>query len=164
MDRIMARLNDGLNAALMTAGGVAVLALMALATGNVLMRLFHMPFRGTYEIVSFLGAVVVASALGYTQRRRDHIVVDILAERFPRNVVRAVTIVADLAVAVFFAVVSFEMASWGLRIMRSGELSETLKMPFHPFVLVVAFCFAVLSLTAAIDFFRRMSRTEGRTS
>ena len=63
-------------------GGVAVLALMALATGNVCFRVFGMPYRGAYELVAFLGAVVTAFALGYTQRKKSHIVVDILTETF----------------------------------------------------------------------------------
>jgi len=45
---------------------VTIVALMLLATGNVLLRLFHAPFRGTYEIVSFLGAIGVAFALHQT--------------------------------------------------------------------------------------------------
>ena len=49
-----------------------------LATGNVVLRIFHMPFRGTYEIVSFLGAIVIAFALGLPRKRKVHIVVDIL--------------------------------------------------------------------------------------
>ena len=40
------RLNRMLNQWLLVIGGVAVLALMALATGNVLLRIFGLPFRG----------------------------------------------------------------------------------------------------------------------
>ena len=78
-------INIFLNRISMILGGIAVLALMLLATGNVVLRIFHLPFRGTYEIVSFLGAVVIAFALGYTQKNKDHIVVDILTERFPKR-------------------------------------------------------------------------------
>ena len=59
-----------LNKILLIVGGIAVLALMSLATGNVVLRIFHMPFRGAYEIVSFLGAIVIAFALGYTQKSK----------------------------------------------------------------------------------------------
>ena len=70
------KLNQFLNKWLLVIGGIAVLALMALATGNVIMRIFGVPFRGAYELVSFLGAVVTAFALGYTQKRKFNIVVD----------------------------------------------------------------------------------------
>ena len=49
------------------------------------LRIFRMPYRGAYEIVSFLGAVVTAFALGYTQKRKSHIVVDILTETYSRR-------------------------------------------------------------------------------
>ena len=53
-------LNDFLNKILIILGGIAVMALMLLATGNVVLRILSMPYKGTYEIVSFLGAVVIA--------------------------------------------------------------------------------------------------------
>ena len=87
-------------------GGVALLSLMILATGNVVLRIFHVPFSGSYEIISFLGAIVTAAALGYTQRNRDHIVVDILSEKFPQGVKKIVDAVSYLIITVFFSVIS----------------------------------------------------------
>ncbi|HEU5360374.1 MAG TPA: hypothetical protein VFU42_04360, partial [Candidatus Deferrimicrobiaceae bacterium] len=63
------QLSAQLRKILMVAGGVALLALMLLATLNVALRIFQVPVSGTYEIVSFLGAIVTAGALGYTQKR-----------------------------------------------------------------------------------------------
>ena len=83
--QLLEKMNNVLNKWLLIIGGVAVLALMMLATGNVLLRVVGMPFRGAYEIVSFLGAVVTAFALGYTQKRKFNIVVDILSDKFPRE-------------------------------------------------------------------------------
>src|SRR5512135_3792526 len=100
--RYLELLTNILNKILMILGGIAVLALMTLATGNVVLRVFHFPFRGAYEIVSFLGAIVIAFALGYTQRRKDHIVVEILTERFPRKVRRATDTLANLVIMLFF--------------------------------------------------------------
>ena len=79
---ILEKIRNLFDKAFLVLGGVAVLALMTLATGNVCLRIFGMPYRGAYELVSFLGAVVTAFALGYTQRRKSHIVVDILTETF----------------------------------------------------------------------------------
>lgn len=156
-----------LNKAMMVAGGIAMLAIMILATGNVAMRLFHIPFSGSYEIISFLGAVVTASALGYTQRNRDHIVVDILSAKFPQGVKRLLNAVSYFIICVFFVVVSQQTFLWGLRIRESGELSETLKIIYHPFVFGVALGFAFLALAGAIDFlktFNNGGNGEGKLS
>jgi TRAP-type C4-dicarboxylate transport system permease small subunit len=145
------RLNRMLNEWLLVIGGAAVLALMALATGNVLLRIFGVPFRGAYEIVSFLGAVVTAFALGYTQKRKFNIVVDILSDKFPPGVKKFLDGVGYLIGLLFFAVVAWQILRWGMKIAASGEVSETLKIAYYPFVFCVALGFGVLALTLVID-------------
>ena len=135
----------------MIAGGVSLLALTLLATLNVALRIFRVPVGGTYEIVSFLGAIVTAGALGYTQKRKDHIVVDILSDRFPAKVKRVLDRVSYALILVFFSVVSWQTFVYGKRLMSTGEMSETLKISYHPFVFVVSSGFAVLSLTVLLD-------------
>jgi TRAP-type C4-dicarboxylate transport system permease small subunit len=106
---------------------------------------------GTYEIVSFLGAVVTAGALGYTQKRKDHIVVDILSGKFPDPVKRALDGVNYAVTTALFAVVSWQTFAWGRRLQQTGELSETLKIAYHPFVFFVSLGFGVLALTLFLD-------------
>jgi len=135
----------------MIAGGVALLALTLLATMNVALRIFRVPVGGTYEIVSFLGAIVTAGALGYTQKRKDHIVVDILSEKFPAKVKRVLDRVSYALILAFFSVVSWQTFVYGRRLLRTGELSETLKIAYYPFVFLVSIAFAVLALTVFLD-------------
>jgi len=154
--RYLELLTNFLNKILMILGGIAVLALMTLATGNVVLRVFHLPFRGAYEIVAFLGAIVIAFALGYTQRRKDHIIVEILTERFPKKLQKVVDTFAYLVITLFFAIVSWQIFVWGMKIYVSHEVSETLKVIYHPFVFAVALAFAVVSLTAFVDFLKNI--------
>lgn len=142
----------------MVVGGVALLLLVLLASGNVGMRIFRVPFAGTYEIVSFLGALVTAGALAHTQRRRDHIMVDILTDRFPPFVKRMLDAVSDLLAAVLFGVAAWQVWRWGDRIRESGELSETLQLRFYPFVYVTAAGFALLTLVLVVQMFRALLR------
>lgn len=153
---ILDKLSDVLNKILLVLGGIAVLGLMILATGNVTLRIFHMPFRGTYEIVGFLGAVVIAFALGYTQRRKDHIVVDILTEKFSKRTNRFLDAINYLVTTIFFGIVAWQVLLWGFKIWRVGELSETLKVIFYPFVLCVGLGFAVLTLVLLNDLLRTL--------
>ena len=135
----------------MIAGGVSLLTLTLLATMNVALRIFRVPVSGTYEVVSFLGAIVTAGALGYTQKRKDHIVVDILSEKFPAPVKRVLDRVSYALILAFFSVVSWQTFVYGKRLMRTGELSETLKIAYYPFVFLVGIGFAVLALTSFLD-------------
>jgi TRAP-type C4-dicarboxylate transport system permease small subunit len=156
LDQIDLLLSKGL----MIVGGIALLSLMILATGNVVLRILHVPFSGCYEIISFLGAIVTAAALGYTQRNRDHIIVDILSDKFPPGVKKIVDAASYLIVAIFFAVVARQTLLWGLQIRESGELSETLKIIYHPFIFGVALGFAFLGLSGAVDFFKVLFNSE----
>ncbi len=153
-------INGFLNKILMILGGIAVLALMALATGNVVLRIFHIPYRGAYEIVSFLGAIVIAFALGYTQKRKDHIVVDILTDKFPKGLNRVLDTINYFVTMIFFGVIAWQIFIWGMKIWESGELSETLKIIYHPFIFSVSAGFSVLSLTLLIDFLKAIMMRE----
>ncbi len=147
---------------LMYAAGASLLGVTLLATANVALRIFRIPLGGAYEVVSFLGAIVTAGALGYTQKRRHHIVVDILSDKYPPRLKAAVDRASHLVMFFLFSVVSWQTAVYGRRLIRAGELSETLKIPFHPFVFLVAFGFAVLALTILLDFLESMWSRGGK--
>jgi TRAP-type C4-dicarboxylate transport system permease small subunit len=159
MMTILDKIDELLGRILLALSGAAVLALMLLATGNVVLRIFHAPYRGTYEIVSFLGAIGVAFALASTQRAKGHIVVDILSSHYPRPVKRFVEALSAGVSAIFFGIVARQVFVWGARIMAGGEVSETLKIIYHPFVFGVAAGFGILSLTCLLDV-RRAFRKE----
>jgi TRAP-type C4-dicarboxylate transport system permease small subunit len=148
--------NTFLNKILLILGGICVLALMTLATGNVVMRMLHMPFRGTYEIVSFLGACVIAFALGFTQKTKSNIVVDILTERFPASLANAIDKLAHFAIMIFFTVVAWQVYVYAGNISESHEVSETLKVIYHPFVYCVAVGFLILAFTGLVDFLKAL--------
>jgi TRAP-type C4-dicarboxylate transport system permease small subunit len=156
------KINNFLNKILMVLGGVAVLLLMSVATVNAFLRipLIKSTWRGAYETVGFLGALVIAFALGYTQKRKDHIVVDILTEKFPKRVNRVLDGINYFITTIFFAIVSWQIFVWGMKIAKSGEVSETLKIVFHPFIYSVSFGFAVFSLTLIIDFIKNLRSKE----
>lgn len=137
----------------MIIGGIALFLLVLLATGNVALRLFRVPFAGTYEVVSFLGALVTAGALAHTQRRRDHIMVDIITDRFPPLVKRVIEGVSDALAAILFGIASWQVWRWGEQLQESGELSETLQLKYYPFVYGVAAGFALLTLVLALQMF-----------
>jgi TRAP-type C4-dicarboxylate transport system permease small subunit len=160
---ILEKVNIFLNKILMVLGSAAVLLLMAIATTNAFLRVpfIKSTWRGAYETVGFLGAIVIAFALGYTQKRKDHIVVDILTAKFPKRVNRILDGINYFITMIFFAIISWQVFVWGMKISKSGEVSETLKIVFHPFIYSVSFGFAVFSLTLLIDFLKNFRSKEG---
>lgn len=139
------------NRILIVLGGVAVLLLMGVATTNVVMRLLGRNLEGAYELVGFAGAVAVACALGATQRRKDHIVVDIISRNYPAPVAKLLDGVQYLVTLAFFSVVTCQVFRYAMMLRDSGEVSETLKIIYYPFVVCVAAGCAAMVLNVVVD-------------
>jgi TRAP-type C4-dicarboxylate transport system permease small subunit len=144
-------------------GGIAVVLVMTLATVNVVLRLFSDPIRGVYEIIAYMGAISIATALGYTQRKKDHIVVDIISEKYGPLARRIADTISYIIMTAFFSLVTVTLFSWGMKLASSGEVSETLKIIYHPFVLCVSIGFGVLSITCLADAIRTAMKIHIRT-
>lgn len=145
-----------LNMVLIVLAGAALLAVMGISVANVVLRLAGVRFGGAYELVGFAGAVVIAAALGQTQKKKDHVPVDIITRHFSAGVNRVLDLFKYLLKFAFAVGVAWKMTQYGLHIARVGELSETLRIVYYPFILVVAAGFAVLACTVVLDIVRSL--------
>lgn len=129
---------------LTTLAGVFLVAMMLLACANMVLRAVWVPVQGTFELMGFLGAVVAAFSLAFAQRQKSHIAVGILLKRFPMIIRRLADAVTSLASCTFFSLCGLETYKWAGFLVQTGELSETLQIVYHPFVLAAsAGCFAL---------------------
>jgi TRAP-type C4-dicarboxylate transport system permease small subunit len=149
---LLEKINKKLNRVLMAIGGISVILVMLLAFSNVVLRIFKVPFSGTYELVGYLGAVIIALALGETQIRKDHVMVDVLTRNLPEKVIKIIDGFKYIASMLFFSFVAWQLILWGITRIKTGELSETLKIVYYPFVFCAAFGFIILSLALLVDF------------
>ena len=153
--RTVARIGKGFN----WIASAAVVFMMVLSTADVLSRLFNKPIPGAYEIVGFLGTVVVSFALAFTSLEKGHIAVEILVSRLPQRVQLAIESLNALIGALLFGLISFQAVRYALDIKRSGEVSLTLQMPVYPFILGIAVGCGLLSLLLLADSFKSLRRT-----
>jgi TRAP-type C4-dicarboxylate transport system permease small subunit len=135
-------------------GGIALIALTALACFNMLMRPLGKPLAGAYELIGFLGALVVAFSLGYAQLTRSHISVDILTARYSKRKRQIVHGINSFLCTIFFLLVAWQSARYATTVWKRGEMSETLRMVYHPFVYMVALCCLLLAFILLIDFLK----------
>jgi TRAP-type C4-dicarboxylate transport system permease small subunit len=142
-------------------GGVALLSLTGIACANMLLRPLGSPITGAYELVGFLGAVVVALPLGYAQITRSHISVDILATRYSKKTNRIMNAISSFLCMIFFILVAWQSAIYASTIWKRGETSETLRIIYYPFVYVVAFCCLLLALVLLVDFLKSIVLIKG---
>ena len=124
---------------LQAAAAFAVVAMMAIVVANIIGRIFfRSPITGTMELAGFAGVIVVAVAVGFAERERRNIVVDIVAKHFPprlRIVTDAVTFFLSLgAVGLLF----WAVADSALESLAQKETTLTLSVSLFPFRVVWA--------------------------
>ena len=129
--------------------GASLVLLMSLTVADVVLRGFRHPVAGTYELVSFAGALVIGFAMPLTQRARAHIYVEALLEKLPRPGRDAFHVVTRLLVIGLFAVIGWNLVKYGRDLIRNHEVSLTLQIPFYPIAFGLALCCFVQCLVCA---------------
>ncbi len=131
-----------------------LLLTMIEAVANMLLRPFGHPIQGSFELMGFGAAAVAALGLANSQERKVHICVDILFSRFSPGIKHFLASLGNLLCSIFFGMAAWRISELALRLWRSGEVSETLRIPFYPFTGIVALGFWALSFTLLIDFYK----------
>ena len=157
LDRIIKFLNQLLT----WIGGFFLVGMIFLTCTNILLRLFGMPIRGTFELMGFFGAIVTAFALGYTQVQRGHITVDIVILSFPTKVKRALNDVNNVVCMAFFALAAWQITQYATNLWETEEVTETLRIIYYPFTYAVALGCAILSLVFLVDFLKLIEKKGG---
>ena len=157
---LLDKISRFLNQVLMGLAGCFMIAMILLACANIFLRLVWVPVRGTFELMGYFGAIVTAFALGYTQIRRGHIAVDILVRRFSRRTRRILNSLNYFICMIFFALVSRQVAGYATTLKETGEVTETLRIIYHPFTYGVALGCAILSLVFLTDFLKTVFKKQ----
>ena len=148
------KFNAVLNKVLMGVAGFFILAMIVMTCANIFLRLTWIPLSGTFELMGYFGAVATAFALGFTQIHRGHVAVDIVVHRFSKKTRRALNGVNCLVCMAFFAVAAWQIIRYGVTLLTTGEVTETLRIVYYPFAFAVALGCGILSLVFLTDFLR----------
>jgi TRAP-type C4-dicarboxylate transport system permease small subunit len=136
----------------------AIFFMMALTCADVFLRLFRMPIPGTYEIVSFMGAVAVSFAVAHTSVEKGHVAVDLVVQLFSKRAQAVIeSIIAGFGV-ILFALIAWQSGIYALDCQRSGEVSLTLQMPFYPIIYGVALGALIECLVLTVDLLNAASK------
>lgn len=138
--------------------GVAVMIMMLLTCADVVLRLFGHPIPGTYELIGFLGAILISFSMAYTSIERSHIAVEILVERLPRRVQSVLEGIVSLISCVLFGIITRQCQIYTLDLKQSGEISLTLGLPVYPVVAGIALGCSFLCLVLLFDVVKSFRR------
>jgi TRAP-type C4-dicarboxylate transport system permease small subunit len=131
--------------------GISLILLMFLTVIDVILRGFNRPIVGTYELVAFLGAVVIGFSTPFSSWVRAHIYVDVFILKFSQTTRGVFHIITRCLVVLLFFLIGWNMMKYGWDLQGSGEVSPTLQMPFYPVVYGVGICCFVQCLVMVCD-------------
>lgn len=159
--QLLKKINEWLSDVFVWVGGIALVLMTAVSCINMGLRIMGAPIAGIYDLVCYLGALVAALPLAYTQLKKGHIAVDIVSSRFPVRVRRTAVGISYVLGMFFFGAAAWKIGSLANILRQSGEVSETLQMPFWPFTYAVAASCALMVLCLLLDVLGMFESTAG---
>lgn len=127
-------------------GAACLCGMVALTCVDVVGRFFKHPLFGSVELVTFLGVLAVAMSLPFTHEVKGHIGVELFVRKLPMKSRKVINLCTGLLSLGLFALVTWRMFIYAIKLKRSGEVSMNLELPEYMIIFVVACCFAVFSL------------------
>lgn len=132
--------------------GWGIVVTMILVVVNILLRIIlKSPIDGIYEYVGYITAVVIGFGLAWCAIQKSHVAIEFIVEKLPQKVQTVISTVTGLMVLVFLLFAGYQVFCLGLKVLSSGEVSATARIPFYPFIFLVALGFIVLALVEFVN-------------
>lgn len=135
-------------------GSCVLFFMMLLTAADVVLRYLKMPIVGTYELVSFAGALVIGCALPQTSWQRTHVTVDVLTERIKKGGQKALRVITRLMAIGFFILLAWNVFDMAKDFYKAGESTLTLAIPMYPLAVALGICCLVECLVLVFDIAR----------
>ena len=153
-------INGIVNKILLVIGGIFLVGMILLTCANIFLRVTWLPIRGTFELMGFFGAIVTAFALSSTQQKQGHIAVNVLVNSFSPKARQFATTINRIACMLFFGIATWQLAKKATILWNTGEVTETLRIIYYPFIYAAAFGCAALALGFFIDLAKSLVGTK----
>jgi TRAP-type C4-dicarboxylate transport system permease small subunit len=115
-------------------GAMCLTFIMLLTTLDVILRTLKRPIVGTYELVGFMGGLIIGFAIPMTSWARAHIYVDFVIQKLPPGNRKIANTFTRLVVIAFFIIASVNLFKHGFYLYSTREVSPTLQLPFYPVI------------------------------
>ena len=143
---------------IMAATGAFTLGVMMLITViDVFGRFFFSrPLEGAFELVGILLVIAGSWGMGYCQLLKGNVRINILANYFPKIMQGVVMLVAYAIAITMTAIITWEtlQRTYAYYHKTLGAVTETLSMPYWPFMFALAMGLGWTCIVFIIDFIR----------
>jgi TRAP-type C4-dicarboxylate transport system permease small subunit len=142
------------NAALGFFSGSLLLALMVMTVIDVIMRrFFNSPLLGSFELTQLSLSMIVLTGFAYANDFKEHVVIDFIYDKTPRGFKRICAMLTVLLTILMTAVMCFVVFRQGIRLIDTGEITFSLRLPRYPVAMIGGIAFFGYFLSAICDFF-----------
>lgn len=141
--------------------GVCALALTMLTiTTDVLSRFFfNLPVKGSIEIVGSMLILTILFSIPYTAVQNQHVNITIITSKLSSKKRDTLQSIATFIALILCILVVWRSILFALVKAEGGEMGFVLQLPDYPFVLLVAFGFALTAWVYGLQLFRRFSQS-----
>jgi TRAP-type C4-dicarboxylate transport system permease small subunit len=144
------------------AAGVLAL-MMFLTAADVLLRyIFNRPISGTWELTSYMMAVLVGFGLSYCALVKGLISVEVLTSQFSQRIQAVLNCITYFLSFCFFAVVTWQSILYIKLMFDSNLVSAVLLIPTFPFIAALALGCLVFTLVILTNFLEYLSQVLSR--
>jgi TRAP-type C4-dicarboxylate transport system permease small subunit len=112
--------------------GIALTGMMFMTVIDVGLRAGGHPIVGTYEVVSLALAIVIGFAIPQSSLDGAHVYMEIGLDKLGPKGQKVMQTVTRLFCIFLFVYIGYNLFSLASEFRTSGEVSQTLKLPFYP--------------------------------
>jgi TRAP-type C4-dicarboxylate transport system permease small subunit len=121
---------------------ISLIFIVVFTMVDIICRAIYKPIVGTYELVSFAGAMTIGFALPITAWEKGHIFMEFIVERLSARTQTLISGFTRVLVMLLFLFIGIALYVVGSEMRTSGEIALSLKIPVYPIVYAVSIvCF-----------------------
>ena len=144
------------------AAGVLALMMFITAADVLLRYIFNRPISGTWELTSYMMAVLVSFGLSYCALVKGLISVEVLTSRFSQRAQAVLNCITYFLSTCFFSLVTWQSILYIKLMFQSNLVSAVLLIPTFPFIAALALGILVFTMVLLADFLEYLSQVVNR--
>jgi TRAP-type C4-dicarboxylate transport system permease small subunit len=139
MEERMELLVRRLAISLLMVAGVVLAFMLIFTLTDVITRAMGRPILGSFEIISFSGAVAIGFSLPWTTLMKSHVLVDFALDKLTKKGRARMETITRIVAILLFLWIGYNFFDYGLDLIRNKEVTPMFKMPFYPISFGLAF-------------------------
>lgn len=134
--------------------GTAILAMIAVTTLDIVLRLMRVRFIGAVDMVQVAGAVAIAAALPYTTAVNAHVAIEFILHKLSRTGRLVMGSIIKIMTSTLFVFAAHRSFLYGSSLYANKQGTMTLQFPVYWIMYMIAVCLSVTALVVVYTLFK----------